>query len=199
MPRLTSLIAVVWFASFLSTANAQYNVKNMIEEGRSCLATGEYLVSMHLLNRIAILKPYLYEPWYLMAQAKYHLEDYDGSIHDSSKAIELNPYIPEMLDLRAMSYIQKERYDSAAVDYTRAIELSPDNSNYWFNRAWCYDRANQRELSRSQLEYIIRRWPSLSQAKQLLRELNGGKKRSLTTRQQVLSTRRLINNTQLKP
>ena len=98
-----------------------------------------------------------------------------------------------------MSYIQKERYDSAAVDYTRAIELSPDNSNYWFNRAWCYDRANQRELSRSQLEYIIRRWPSLSQAKQLLRELNGGKKRSLTTRQQVLSTRRLISKTQLKP
>ena len=184
MPRLTSLIAVVWFAAFLSTANAQYNVKNMIEEGRSCLATGEYLVSMHLLNRIAILKPYLYEPWYMMAQAKYHLEDYDGSIHDSSKAIELNPYIPEMLDLRAMSYIQKERYDSAAVDYTRAIELSPDNSNYWFNRAW---------------EYIIRRWPSLSQAKQLLHELNGGKKRSLTTRQQVLSTRRLISKTQLKP
>ena len=118
--------------------DAQYNIKKMMEEGRRNLDLGYYVVSMELFRRIVALKPNLYEPWFLMAKSKFHLEDYEGAIENCTTAISLNPFVPEVADLRGLCNIRIEQYENAANDYSLAIELRPDNREYWFNRAYCY-------------------------------------------------------------
>jgi tetratricopeptide (TPR) repeat protein len=153
------------------TASAQYNIKKLMEEGRSTLDAGYYVASMQIFDRVVSLKPRLYEAWYLMALSKYHLEDLEGAEQDCNEALKLNPYVPEIFDLRGMVRIKTEHYDSAAVDYTRALELQPDNRDYWYNRAFCYYRAGQRTLALQQLDYITDRWRDFKRAQQLQREV----------------------------
>ena len=168
MGRLLLCICLIIISS---SASAQYNVKKMMEEGRRSLDAGYYLVAMQFFDRIVALKPELYEAWWLLGKAKYHLADYDGAEHDCSKAILLNPYIADIYDLRALVRIREEKYDSAAIDYTTAIEIQPDNPSYWFNRAVCYYRGGNRQLAITQLDYIIGRWRSFKEAVTFRRRL----------------------------
>lgn len=156
--------------------SAQYNIKKLMEEGRSTLDAGFYVVSMQIFNRVAGLKPNMYEAWYLMGLSKYHLDDFEGAEQDCTEAIKLNPYVADIFDTRAMSRIQEEKYDSAAVDYTRAIELIPNNRTYWFNRAYCYYFAGRSQLALEQLNYILDRWENFPQAHTLLREVQSNRK-----------------------
>lgn len=154
----------------------QYNIKKMMEEGRSNLSSGFYVASMDYFERVISLKPNMYEAWHLLGKSKYHLEDYAGAEHDCTEAIKLNPYVADIYDLRAMSRIRQERYDSAAVDYTRAIDLRPDSRDYWYNRAYCYFHAGERQLALQQLDYVVKRWKDFRQARQLRREVKSGRR-----------------------
>ena len=146
-----------------------------MEEGRSMLDAGFYVVSMQIFSRVAGLKPNMYEAWYLSGLSKYHLDDFEGAEEDCTAAIKLNPYVADIFDTRAMSRIHEEKYDSAAVDYTRALDINPDNRTYWFNRAYCYYYAGQNRLARQQLEYMTARWKNFTQAETLLREVRSGR------------------------
>ena len=157
------------------TAAAQYNIKKLMEEGRKTLDAGLYIASMQIFERVVSLKPQIHEAWYLMALSKYHLDDFEGATRDCTEAICLNPYMPEFYDLKAMAYIKTENYDSAAVNYTHAINLQPDNRDYWYNRAYCYYYAGQRQIALEQLQYIVDRWRKFKQAQALLRDIKSGR------------------------
>ena len=97
---------------------AQYNIRKMMEEGRRTLDQGYYVTSLQLFSRIVALKPNLYEAWYLMALAKYHLEDYKGSGGDCRRALALQPYIAEIYDLYGMVSIREGHYDTGITGLT---------------------------------------------------------------------------------
>lgn len=167
------IAVVLWLAAALPLM-AQYNVKKMMEEGRRQLDLGYYVVAMQVFERIAAVKPNLYEAWYLSALCKYRLEDFKGATEDGSRALALQPYIPDIFDLHAMASMRLERYDSAAVDYTRALELDGDNPNYWYNRAYAIYMGGDSATTRQQLNYITRRWPNFQQAQWLLNVVKKG-------------------------
>jgi tetratricopeptide (TPR) repeat protein len=185
--------------SFLPVS-AQYNIKKMMEEGRNTLDAGFYVISLQIFGRVAGLKPNMYEAWYLMGLSKYHLDDFEGAEQDCTEAIKLNPYIADIFDLRAMSRIQEEKFDSAAVDYTRALDLQPANRTYWYNRAYCYYYAGERQLALEQLHYIVNRWRNFQQARTLLREVQNGRKPERGKGRWIDSrrTRFVINKNNLK-
>ena len=155
---------------------AQYNIKKLMEEGKRTLDQGYYVTSMQIFSRITALKPNLYEPWYLMALSKYHLEDYKGADEDCQQALKLQPYIPDIFELYAMTCIRQEKFDSAIIAYTKAIELASDKRDYWFNRAYCIYMIDNVKLASEQLDYMLRRWPNFTEATALLRELQAGTK-----------------------
>lgn len=168
-------LLIVSLLLFLLPASAQYNVKKLMEEGRSTLDKGYYLIAVQIFSRVISVKPMLYEPWFLRATAKYQLDDFEGAENDCSEAIALNPYMDEIFEMRAMARLHQENYDSAAVDYTHAIELRKDNRDYWFNRAYCYYRAGQNGIALEQLDYILKRWPRFQEAAILRRDILSGK------------------------
>ena len=164
------------FILFASPSSAQYNIKRLMEEGRSSLNNGYYIISLDIFRRIVALKPNLYEAWYLMALSKYHLEDYRGAYEDCQKALELQPYIADIYDLYGLICIHEEKYDNAVDAYTKAIKINSDNQELWFSRAYClYMKGSLREAS-LQLSSILKRWPDLSVAQTLLNDIKSGRK-----------------------
>ena len=164
------------FILFASPSSAQYNIKRLMEEGRSSLNNGYYIISLDIFRRIVALKPNLYEAWYLMALSKYHLEDYRGAYEDCQKALELQPYIADIYDLYGLICIHEEKYDNAVDAYTKAIKINSDNQELWFNRAYSlYMKGSLREAS-LQLSSILKRWPDLSVAQTLLNDIKSGRK-----------------------
>lgn len=143
---------------------AQYNIKKLMDEGRSSLDNGYYVVALQIFQRVVGLRPDKNEAWYLSGVSKYHLDDYKGAENDCTKAIDLNPFFVDYFELRAMSRLREEKYDSAIVDFTHALEMDPDNKDYWFNRAYCYSQLNAYDIANQQLDYILKRWPEFTSA-----------------------------------
>lgn len=171
---LRSGIIVLMFLFSLSSS-AQYNIKKLLEEGKQQLNQGYYVTSMQIGMRIVSLKPQLYEAWYMMAKAKYHLEDFKGAEEDSKQALKLQPYIADIYDLYAMTCIKEEKYDSAIVAYTKALVLDKTNRDYLFNRAFCYYQIGKNAEAKRELSKIIMRWKNFSEAKDLLDDINNNR------------------------
>lgn len=164
--RATILVVLLFLCVPVS---AQYNMKKLMEEGRESLKNEYYVVALQIFQRVIGLRPDMNEAWYKSGVAKYHLEDYKGAEADCTKAIELNPFFVEYVELRAMSRLREEKYDSAIVDFTHALEMNPDNRNYWYNRAYCYSQLHAYSVAKSQLDYILKRWPDFDAAADLRR------------------------------
>ena len=89
---ILSLLALLAPVMFMS---AQFRTDRLIDVGKSALYYEDYVLSIQYFNQVILVKPYLYEPWYLRAVAKYYLDDYVGAEKDCSEAIRLNPYVPD--------------------------------------------------------------------------------------------------------
>ena len=80
---------------------------------------------------------------------KYRNKNYDGAILDLSIAIELNPKNLTALEYRGLAYrdngtpFEADMSDwdltDAIKDFTKLIEIDPNNSEWYFNRAVCYN------------------------------------------------------------
>ncbi len=167
---ITSLILVFSLPSL-----GQYNTKKLLQEGRQQLEQGFYVSSLLIFQKIAALNGNLYEPWYLMAKAKYHLEDYQGAEEDCVKTLSLQPYIADIYDLYGMVLIKQGKYKQAAEAYSNAIDIDKMNTAFYFNRAYCYYEDGQREKAVAELEKIVRQWPSFKMARSFLQEIKSDK------------------------
>ena len=128
---ILSLLALLAPVMFMS---AQFRTDRLIDVGKSALYYEDYVLSIQYFNQVILVKPYLYEPWYLRAVAKYYLDDYVGAEKDCSEAIRLNPYVPDFFELRGLCFIKQNKFDEAIADYDKTIEFNPYNKNLWFNR-----------------------------------------------------------------
>lgn len=61
---------------------AQLNADGVITIGRNALYYEDYALSIQYFNQVIQAKPYLYEPYYYRAVAKYYLGDYTGAASD---------------------------------------------------------------------------------------------------------------------
>lgn len=151
-----TLLSIIGFVCFCNLPSfAQYNMKKLLQEGRLEIEQGLYVSSLVIFQKIVALNPNLYEPFYLMAKAKYYLEDYQGAEADCAKAITLQPYIADIYDLYGMILIKQGKYHNAAEAYSSAIEIDKMRNNFYFNRAYCYYADGQKEKAIRELENIV--------------------------------------------
>ena len=155
-----SLFFLCLFLSLLFPLHSfgQYNINRLLVAGRSALYYEDYVLSMQYFNQAINAKPYLYEPWYYRAIAKYNLDDFVGSEADCTQAIQLNPYIVGMYDLRGICRIRQEKFKEAATDYDKAIEYDPNNSSLWHNRALCHIQDKNYEQANLEIDSMLTRW-----------------------------------------
>ena len=143
---------------------AQLNTDRLITIGRSALYYEDYVLSIQYFNQAITAKPYLYEPWFFRAVAKYYLDDYAGAESDCSEALQRNPYVVSIYELRGLTRIQQKKYEPAIVDYSRALKYDPENRNLWHNRVLCRMQAGQYPEALAELDTMLTRWSTYARA-----------------------------------
>ena len=92
----------------------------MIDIGRNAIYFDDYVLAIQYFNLVINSKPYLYEPYFYRALAKFYLDDYTGAEADCSRAIERNPFFPSSYQVRGLSRIKLGKL-STAVETTRRL------------------------------------------------------------------------------
>ena len=137
---------------------AQYNTDRLVMIGRSALYYEDYVLSIQYFNQAISAKPYLFEPWYYRAIAKYYLDDFAGAESDCSQAIHRNPYVVGTYELRGLCRIQQKDYADAVSDYNTALRYDPENLNLWHNRALCRIQQKEYDAALAEIDTMAQRW-----------------------------------------
>lgn len=161
LPKLLS--ALVLMAASLC-AHAQINTEQVLRVGRNALYFEDYMLSIQYFNRVIDAKPYLAEPYFLRAVAKYNLEDYAGAEADASQAIKLNPFITDAWEVRGVARQNRGNDADAIGDYEHALNLLPRNRNLLFNLAMAQQGAEKYADADSTFSQLLRYYPKYDNA-----------------------------------
>ena len=114
-------------------ASAQLNTSRIMSIGRNALYFEDYVLSMQYFNQVINVKPYLAEPYYYRAIAKYSLDDMTGAEADCSIALNINPFMINAYNLRGIARLRQKRYADALADFGAGLKYEPDNLNLLLN------------------------------------------------------------------
>lgn len=148
------LMALLWSAG----AVAQYNIDRLLIIGRNALYFEDYVLSIQYFNQAINAKPYLYEPWFYRAVAKYNLDDFIGAEADCSQAISINPFITNVYELRGLARIQQQKFTDAIADYDKALKYDPENQSLWHNRVLCRIQNKDYDHALCELDTMLNHW-----------------------------------------
>lgn len=155
---MKKFLPIILFVFSLSLT-AQINTDRVLLMGRNALYYEDYVLAIQRFNMVIGVKPWLGEPYFYRALAKYYLEDYQGAEIDCSHAVERNPYALNHYVLRALCRINQDRYALAEEDYRKAISINPLERNSWHNIVLCQIELKQYEKADSSLDVMLRHWP----------------------------------------
>ena len=142
-----------------STVSAQLNTERTLQAGRSALYFEDPLVAIQYFNQVIGAKPYLAEPYFLRAIAKYNLYDYVGAERDADQAIGLNPFLPDAWEVRGVARQCLNRHEDAIGDYEHALELLPHNRQLLFNKALAEEAADRFPAADSTYGELLKYYP----------------------------------------
>jgi tetratricopeptide (TPR) repeat protein len=121
-----------------TAAHAQLNTDRILNMGRNALYFEDYVLSIQYFNLVVNAKPYLADPYYFRAIAKYYLEDNIGSINDCDQALDIDPFLIGAYELRGIAHQRQERYDLAASDFAKGLKYDYTNTNLMLNLGISY-------------------------------------------------------------
>ncbi len=155
------ILAMMLLLTFLWSGRglAQINTERVMLMGRNALYYEDYVLAIQRFNMVINAKPWMNEPYFYRALAKFYLEDYQGAEIDCGNALERNPYVDRQYMLRALCRINQSRYKLAEEDYLKSIEISPLERDSWHNLVLCQMELKEYEKADSSLDQMIRYWP----------------------------------------
>lgn len=136
-----------------------------------CLFTDEYYQRSQADFKKAVeLEPNNPVSWERLANASFHLRQFDDAVAAMENAIVLNPpeidrfkkSLANMLSNRALSYSQEQRFSDAIADLDKALEHDPNSINFHRLRASCYFNSGDYERALPDFNEAIRRDPQNS-------------------------------------
>lgn len=95
--------------------------------GRNALYFEDYVLAIQYFNQIIKTKPYLAEPYYYRAIAKYFLDDFKGAEEDCTLSIDRNQFLYGAYQLRADSRQNQKNYKGAEEDYEMSLKQNPND------------------------------------------------------------------------
>ncbi|RLD25843.1 MAG: hypothetical protein DRI54_04040 [Bacteroidetes bacterium] len=138
MQKAFLLFSFVFLTGVFQPVFSQRNVDLMLFQTQQLLVNGDYINAIKSANEIVLVKPYLYEPYFLRGVSKFYLEDYHGAVTDLDKAIELKPNSPRAYHYRALTRERMSDFDGALRDFKAAMYQNPNSPQILINRAITY-------------------------------------------------------------
>lgn len=140
-------------------ASAQVNTDRVMMIGRNALYFEDYVLAIQYFNQVITAKPYLADPYYFRATAKFMLDDFKGAEEDADECLLRNPYYTAAYQLRGAARQNQEKYELAATDYQRSLEFFPEDRITLVNMAIVNVELKQYEVAAKFFEVLLRRFP----------------------------------------
>lgn len=152
---LSSLLLLI--VSFCAVA--QLNTNRTVQAGRNALYFEDYALAINYFNMVIEAKPYLAEPYFLRAVAKYNLDDYVGARDDAAQAVAINPFLPNAWEVLGVAHQCLDNLPEAIASYSKALELLPHNRQLLFSKALAYEESNQFAAADSTYAELLECYP----------------------------------------
>lgn len=137
-------------------ARAQVNTNRMMQIGRNALYFEDYVLSIQYFNRVIIVKPYLADPYYYRAIAKYYLDDMTGCETDCSVALDINPFLVEAYNLRGIARLRLDKPTAARDDFDKGLVYEPENVNMLMNSGIASINLKEYDTAIGQYDKLLR-------------------------------------------
>lgn len=138
---------------------AQINTDQVLRIGRNALYFEDYVLSIQYFNQVIAAKPYLAQPYFFRALAKYNLDDYVGAERDVTTAIEHNPFITDAYELRGVTRQNLGKIKEAIEDYDKVLSMLPENRGILFNKALALEELKEYDAAKEAFDELIRKHP----------------------------------------
>lgn len=146
------------------TATAQINTEQVMRIGRNALYFEDYILSIQYFNQVIKAKPWMAEPYFYRAVAKFYLEDYRGAEADATEAINRNRFITDAYQIRGIAR-QTLHDDSAAVaDYAVGLTMLPEDKTFLLNKAVAEQTLERYDDCEASYRRILDIYPSYDRA-----------------------------------
>lgn len=142
---------------------AQINTDRVILIGRNSLYYEDYVLAIQYFNQVIKAKPYLAEPYFYRAIAKYYLDDFKGTEDDCTLALERNPFISKAYQLRADARQNQNNYDGALEDYKVSLDNYPNDKFTLVNMGIVNIQKKDYDQAEKYLNELLRIYPTYTQ------------------------------------
>lgn len=143
--------------------SAQINTDRVTLIGRNALYFEDYILAIQYFNQVIKSKPYLAEPYYYRAIAKYYLDDFKGTDEDCTKCLERNPFYTNAYQLRADARQNQKDYDGALEDYKVSLKSNPDDKFILINMGIVNIEKKDYEEAEKSLNRLVQTNPNYTQ------------------------------------
>lgn len=159
-----NVVLLIFIINFPKTVKAQVNTDQVMNIGRNAMYFEDYVLSIQYFNQVISMKPYLADPYYYRAVAKYSLGDYKGAETDCSLAIERNPFIIDAYQVRGVARQNMRKYNDAIADYEMGLKQLPEHKFFLINKAVCEVAVKQYESASNTYDKLLRLYPKFENA-----------------------------------
>ena len=123
MSRIKRILLLPLLLCLTMQVRAQVNTDHMMRVGINASYYNDYVLAIKYFNQVIGAKPYLAEPYFYRASAKYNLGDFVGAEKDAAKGVELNPFLTGNYEIRSLSRIQQKKFLEAISDYEIVLKM----------------------------------------------------------------------------
>ena len=153
-------ILILFLFLGFSQSHSQINTDQVMRIGQNALYFEDYMLSIQYFNQVIQAKPYLAQPYFLRAIAKFNLDDYRGAEEDAGIAISHNPFITDAYEVRGVARQNQGKLKEAIEDYKSALELLPENRGILFNKALAEEEMKDYENAEKSYEQLLKAHPN---------------------------------------
>lgn len=164
MRHYLSFITIISALIFNVSARAQINTNQVIQIGRNALYFEDYVLSIQYFNQVIAAKPYLAQPYFYRALAKFNLDDLQGAEEDATTAIGHNPFITDAYELRGVARQNLGKIKEAIEDYDHALSILPENKVLMFHKALAQESIKDFDAAKQSYATLIETHPSFDGA-----------------------------------
>ncbi|MDH6355090.1 tetratricopeptide (TPR) repeat protein [Dysgonomonas sp. PH5-45] len=154
------LLYLLFSLSFVPSAAQVIDTDKVMAIGRNALYYEDYVLSIQYFNQVIKAKPYLADPYYFRAVAKYLLEDFEGAEYDCTECVNRNPFVANAYYLRGDCRLNNGNYDGAIEDYNKSLGMIPDNKFVQINLGIAYIQKKQYAEAEKQLDVLVEKYPT---------------------------------------
>lgn len=145
------------------TLSAQINTERVTLIGRNALYFEDFVLAIQYFNQVIKAKPYLAEPYFFRAIAKYYLDDFKGAEEDCTLCIDRNPFYTSAYQLRADSRQNQKNFDGALEDYAISLKNNPDEKLLLLNMGIVNIEKKDLDAAEANLNQLVELNPNYAQ------------------------------------